>query len=93
MHYVYILQLQNGQRYVGYTTNLDDRMARHIERTACSTTERIPAESLEFYAAFHNELPDQSEVQKLALRIATIMPFLMLNSVVICIYEYLSDRD
>lgn len=55
MHYVYILGLDNGQKYIGYSTNIDDRMARHMRGEACKTTERIPMESLEFYAAFRSE--------------------------------------
>lgn len=55
MHYVYILKLENGQFYVGYTTNMDDRLARHLRGEACKTTERIPAESVEFYSAFNSE--------------------------------------
>ena len=55
MHYVYILKLSNNQNYVGYTTNIDDRLARHIRGKACKTTERISAETLEFYAAFTDE--------------------------------------
>lgn len=55
MHYVYILELQNGQHYIGYTTNLDDRMRRHASGEACATTERIPMQSISFYAAFQSE--------------------------------------
>ena len=55
MHYVYILRLENGQHYTGYTANMDDRFARHLRGDACTTTERITAESVEFYAAFHDE--------------------------------------
>lgn len=56
MHYVYILRLQNGQDYIGYTTNIDDRCARHMRGEACTTTERIPIESLQFYAAFNDKM-------------------------------------
>jgi len=52
MHYVYILRLKNGQHYVGYTTNLHDRLARHTRRDACRTTSKIPMSDIEFYAAF-----------------------------------------
>ncbi|MSR87150.1 hypothetical protein EXS70_03190 [Candidatus Peribacteria bacterium] len=55
MHYVYILRLENGQFYVGYTTNIDDRLARHKRGEACRTTERISVETVEFYAAFRRE--------------------------------------
>jgi putative endonuclease len=55
MHYVYILKLRNGQNYIGYTANIDDRIARHQRGEACKTTERISFESLEFYAAFRSE--------------------------------------
>ena len=55
MHYVYILRLENGQYYTGYTTNIDDRFARHLRGGACTTTERISASSVQFYAAFQSE--------------------------------------
>jgi len=55
MHYVYILELQNGQHYVGYTTNLDNRIARHASGNACTTTDRMPMKSIDFYAAFRSE--------------------------------------
>ncbi|HLC76515.1 MAG TPA: GIY-YIG nuclease family protein [Candidatus Peribacterales bacterium] len=55
MHYVYILKLENNQHYVGYTTHIDDRLARHMRGEACKTTERIAVDSLEFYAAFRSE--------------------------------------
>lgn len=55
MHYVYILKLENNQHYVGFTSNIDDRFARHLRGEACKTTERIAAETLEFYAAFVDE--------------------------------------
>ncbi|MBI2636561.1 GIY-YIG nuclease family protein [Candidatus Peregrinibacteria bacterium] len=54
MHYVYILKLQSGQHYIGYTANLDNRLARHAKGNACTTTERIPIESMSFYAAFES---------------------------------------
>ena len=55
MHYVYILRLENGQHYTGYTTNMDDRFARHLRGDACATTQRISAASVQFYTAFHDE--------------------------------------
>lgn len=55
MHYVYILQLENGHYYVGYTMNIDDRFARHMRGDACKTTHRISAESVKFYAAFYDK--------------------------------------
>ncbi len=55
MHYVYILKLQSGQHYIGYTANLEDRLARHAKGEACTTTERMPMESMNFYAAFESE--------------------------------------
>lgn len=41
MFYVYILTLKNGRHYVGYTTNMDDRYARHVRGEGCRTTERM----------------------------------------------------
>ena len=55
MHYVYILQLENGQHYVGSTANIDDRLARHEGGVACRTTERMPMKDMAFYAAFQSK--------------------------------------
>ena len=55
MFYVYILKLANSQHYVGYTSNLNDRLTRHACGTACTTTERVRVESVAFYAAFTSE--------------------------------------
>lgn len=55
MHYVYIFRLKNGQHYIGYTTDIDDRLGRHLCGKACATTQRVPVDSLEFYAAFRTE--------------------------------------
>lgn len=52
MSYVYILRLENGQHYVGYTANLDDRLARHMSGDAFATTKRVPMEKIVFYSAF-----------------------------------------
>jgi len=52
MHYVYILKLKNAQYYIGYTSNIQERIERHRRGEACETTKRIAMESLEFYAAF-----------------------------------------
>lgn len=55
MHYVYILKLQSGQHYIGYTANLNDRLARHAKGEACATTGRMHMDSINFYAAFESE--------------------------------------
>ena len=51
MHYVYILELQNGDYYTGYTQDLKKRLKKHSEGST-KTTKRIPPEELAFYAAF-----------------------------------------
>ena len=55
MSHVYILRLQNGQHYIGYTADLKDRLARHEREEACRTTTNIPMSDVEFYAAFRTK--------------------------------------
>ena len=52
MYYVYILLLENSQHYIGYTTDMDNRIKRHFSGEACTTTTRIKPLELVFYAAF-----------------------------------------
>ena len=51
MHYVYILQLENNQYYVGCTEDLKRRLEKH-KHHAVPTTSRMRPEELVFYAAF-----------------------------------------
>lgn len=54
MNYVYILKLENGQFYVGFTKDLRTRVRRHSQK-AVKTTKRFKPEKLIFYAAFLNK--------------------------------------
>ena len=54
MFYVYILQLENGQYYTGFTKDLEARMKKH-ENHSVPTTNRIRPEELVFSAAFQTE--------------------------------------
>jgi putative endonuclease len=44
MYYVYVLQNTNGQLYIGFTANLDERLKRHQEGKAGWTHSRRPWE-------------------------------------------------
>ncbi len=54
MFYVYLLALENGQYYAGYTKNLESRLQRHANGFV-RTTSRIHPKELIFYAAFVSE--------------------------------------
>lgn len=54
MYYVYILALANGEYYVGYTTDIQDRIRKHKAGTV-TTTQRIKPKRLEFFAAFRSK--------------------------------------
>ena len=54
MFYVYILHLENGQLYHGFTRNLRKRIEKHLQG-AVPTTNRIRPDDLVFCAAFKNE--------------------------------------
>ena len=55
MHFVYILELKNGQYYIGCTKDLKARLEKH-KHHAVPTTSRIRPEELVFYAAFKSSL-------------------------------------
>lgn len=54
MHYVYVLQLENGQYYTGYSADLKTRIERH-HQSSTTTTKRIKPTDLAFYAAFSSK--------------------------------------
>ncbi|MEK7591361.1 MAG: GIY-YIG nuclease family protein, partial [Patescibacteria group bacterium] len=54
MFYVYVLRLQNGQCYTGFTKDLKARLEKH-DHHSVPTTSRIRPEELLFYAAFKTE--------------------------------------
>ena len=43
---VYILELQDGSYYVGFSENLERRLQEHQKRIACSHTKKIPMKQL-----------------------------------------------
>jgi predicted GIY-YIG superfamily endonuclease len=59
-HFLYILQMSNGQLYVGTTSNLDERFNRHIHHQAARTTSVLGVERL-LYSEAH---PDRVTAEK-----------------------------
>ena len=53
MHYVYILQLDNGLFYVGYSSDLKNRLLSHEAKQVLSTKHKQP--KLIWYAAFQSQ--------------------------------------
>ncbi len=51
MHYVYILQLEDGRHYTGCTQDLQKRLTQHNQGSVKTTANHRPEELL-FYAAF-----------------------------------------
>ena len=51
MYYTYILLLENGQHYVGYTKNIEKRLEKNFAGEVPATS-RIKPKELIFYAAF-----------------------------------------
>ena len=51
MHYVYILECNDGSPYTGCTEDLKARYQRHINGHVPATKSRLPVE-LSFYCAF-----------------------------------------
>jgi len=54
-YYIYILQLANGSFYIGFTSNLKQRLKEHFSEKVCTTT-RIKPVKLVFYAAFSSKM-------------------------------------
>ncbi|MBI4029494.1 MAG: GIY-YIG nuclease family protein [Candidatus Blackburnbacteria bacterium] len=53
MHYVYILRLQDGTYYTGFSSNLKQRVATHFKGFIVHTR---TVKELMFYCAFKNKL-------------------------------------
>ncbi|WP_072833288.1 GIY-YIG nuclease family protein [Flavisolibacter ginsengisoli] len=54
MHYVYILQCNDGLSYTGCTENLKEILQRHSNGYVPATSSRLPVEII-FYCAFKNK--------------------------------------
>ena len=53
MYYVYILKLNNGSYYVGFSDNLKQRISEH-KRGIVKTTQKLLPATLVHYSAFKN---------------------------------------
>lgn len=53
MYYVYILQLNNGLFYIGYSSNLQQRLLSHQTKDVYTTKNKQP--KLVWYAAFQSQ--------------------------------------
>ena len=54
MYYVYILKLNNGKLYSGYTANLRRRIAEHKRGASTYTKKYLPVRLI-FYEAYSNQ--------------------------------------
>lgn len=54
MYYTYILELENGEYYIGYTKDLEQRLQEH-KRGLVKTTKYLKPKRTVFYAAFIKE--------------------------------------
>ena len=66
MHYVYILQSKkDGKYYIGYTSNLESRLAYHNSGQQRSTKHRIPFEMVYFekYETRREALKREKEIK------------------------------
>ena len=55
MYFVYVLHsLKDGKFYIGFTTDLDKRLARHFQGEAEATKNRLPLR-LVYYEAYCNK--------------------------------------
>ena len=54
MFYVYILKLNNGENYIGFSTHLRSRIKNHKKGKVNATKKYLPCK-LVFYAAFRSQ--------------------------------------
>jgi predicted GIY-YIG superfamily endonuclease len=59
-YYLYILQMSNGQFYVGTTANLETRLKRHLAHEASRTTTLLGVEKM----VYSEKFPDRPTAEK-----------------------------
>lgn len=67
MPHLYILRLKSGQRYIGSTTNLDQRYNDHRSDRGCRTTAIDPPVALlysEAFASFSDARKREAQVKR-----------------------------
>ncbi len=50
MHYVYILKCVDGDLYIGFTENIDERIELHNRGYVPATESRLPIELMSYFA-------------------------------------------
>ena len=66
MFYVYVLAMNNGEIYIGFSTNLKNRIKQHYENKVISTKNREP--KLVYYEAYKSKKDAMEREQKLKQR-------------------------
>ena len=66
MFYVYVLTMKNGEIYIGFSTNLKNRIKQHYENKVISTKNREP--KLVYYEAYMSKKDAMEREQKLKQR-------------------------
>ena len=66
MFYVYVLTMNNGEIYIGFSTNLKNRIKQHYENKVISTKNREP--KLVYYEAYISKKDAMEREQKLKQR-------------------------
>ena len=66
MFYVYVLTMNNGEIYIGFSTNLKNRIKQHYENKVISTKSREP--KLVYYEAYMSKKDAMEREQKLKQR-------------------------
>lgn len=66
MHFVYILKLNNGQLYIGFTRDLKKRLKEHESGKVFSTKKYLPIELIyyECYSAFLDAKNRESKIKQ-----------------------------
>ena len=66
MFYVYVLTMNNGEIYIGFSTNLKNRIKQYYENKVISTKNRKP--KLVYYEAYMSKKDAMEREQKLKQR-------------------------
>ena len=66
MFYVYVLTMNNEEIYIGFSTNLKNRIKQHYENKVISTKNREP--KLVYYEAYMSKKDAMEREQKLKQR-------------------------
>ncbi len=55
MYFTYVLLCNDGNHYIGYTSNIEERFRRHAQGLIFATKGRLPVKLIFYEAFFHQQ--------------------------------------